>query len=100
MSGHFDGYVEVASKDEVAVMEALWRHGPLAVGIDASFDEFLFYSEGVYRNRRCTTKPLELDHAVVLTGYGTDPVTGEDYWIIKNRCVQLDPTLGHIIQHA
>lgn len=43
MTGHFDGYVEVHSKDEVAVMEALMKHGPLAVGVDASFDEFLFY---------------------------------------------------------
>jgi hypothetical protein len=43
MSGHFDGYVEVHRKDEVAVMEALMKHGPLAVGVDATFDEFLFY---------------------------------------------------------
>lgn len=43
MTGHFEGYVEVPSKDEVAVMEALYKHGPLAVGVDASFDEFLFY---------------------------------------------------------
>jgi hypothetical protein len=46
MSGHFDGYIEVHRKDEVAVMEALMRHGPLAVGVDASFDEFLFYRWG------------------------------------------------------
>jgi hypothetical protein len=43
LTGHFDGYVEIHSKDEVAVMEALMKHGPLAVGVDASFDEFLFY---------------------------------------------------------
>lgn len=43
LTGHFDGYVEVHSKDEVAVMEALLKHGPLAVGVDASYDEFLFF---------------------------------------------------------
>lgn len=43
LTGHFEGFVEVKSKDEVAVMEALMKHGPLAVGVDASFDEFLFY---------------------------------------------------------
>jgi hypothetical protein len=43
MTGHFDGYVEVPSKDESAVMEALMKHGPLAVGVDATFDEFLFH---------------------------------------------------------
>ena len=43
ITGHFNGYVEVESKNEVAVMEALMRYGPLAVGVDASYDEFLFY---------------------------------------------------------
>lgn len=45
MTGHFDGYVEVHSKDEEAVMEALMKHGPLAVGVDADFD-FVFYRQG------------------------------------------------------
>jgi hypothetical protein len=43
LTGHFDGYVEVKSRDEAAVMEALMRHGPLAVGVDASSDDFLLY---------------------------------------------------------
>lgn len=43
MTGHFTGYVEVKSMDEAAVMEALMKHGPLAVGVDATYDEFLFY---------------------------------------------------------
>ncbi len=42
-SGHFSGFVEVP-QDEEAVMEALWKHGPLAVGVDATFDGFNFYS--------------------------------------------------------
>jgi hypothetical protein len=33
----------VPYRDEEAVMEALMRHGPLAVGVDADFD-FAFYS--------------------------------------------------------
>lgn len=49
MTGHFEGYVEVKSKDEVAVMEALMKHGPLAVGVDASFEEFLFYRYALCR---------------------------------------------------
>jgi hypothetical protein len=33
----------VPTRDEEAVMEALLRHGPLAVGVDAEHD-FAFYS--------------------------------------------------------
>ncbi len=62
--------MQVPSRNEEAVMEALWKFGPLSVGVDASFDEFLFYSEGVYRDRRCALKPRSLDHAVLLVGWG------------------------------
>lgn len=26
----------------------------------------------------------ELDHAVLLVGYGDDKITGEPYWLVKN----------------
>lgn len=38
----------------------------------------------MYRDRRCTLKPADLDHAVILVGWGTDKVSGEDYWVVKN----------------
>lgn len=41
-------------------------------------------SEGVYRDRRCSLKPSELNHAVMLVGWGTDKVTNEPYWVVKN----------------
>lgn len=41
-------------------------------------------SEGVYREKRCSLKPAELNHAVILVGWGTDKQTKEPYWIVKN----------------
>jgi hypothetical protein len=43
-----------------------------------------YCSEGVYRDRRCSLKPSELNHAVMLVGWGTDKFTNEPYWIVKN----------------
>lgn len=49
----------------------------------------LFCSEGVYRDKRCSLKPAELNHAVILVGWGTDKETGQDYWIVKNsECIR------------
>jgi hypothetical protein len=50
--GHFQGYLDVPARDEEALMEALAKHGPVAVAVDASQESFRFYSEGVYSDSR------------------------------------------------
>ncbi|KAK9824976.1 hypothetical protein WJX81_002463 [Elliptochloris bilobata] len=76
------GYAMIPEGDEKAVMEALYSRGPLAVSLDASHDSFRFYASGVYDEPKCSE--TDLDHAVVLVGYGTDADSGKDYWLIKN----------------
>ena len=39
------------------------------------------YESGVFDG--CDITNVDLDHAVVVVGYGTDP-TGGDYWIVRN----------------
>ncbi len=39
--------------------------------------------EGVYREKRCALKPKNLNHAVLLVGWGTNG-DGQDYWIVRN----------------
>lgn len=46
-------------------------------------ESFRYYSEGVYYNSECSIKSGDLDHAVVLFGYGTTD-DGEDYWLVRN----------------
>ncbi|RWW56326.1 hypothetical protein BHE74_00036968 [Ensete ventricosum] len=60
-----DGYEDVPVNDE----DALLANQPVSVAIEASGQDFQFYSE--------------LDHGVAIVGYGTSE-DGMKYWIVKN----------------
>lgn len=75
-----DGYVKLPENNASAVMAALAKVGPLAVNVDAS--TWSSYESGVYDG--CSYDDMDIDHVVVLVGYGTDEDTGTDYWLIRN----------------
>lgn len=54
---------------------------PVSVAIEADKYVFQFYKSGVLDDTTCGT---ELDHAVLVVGYGTDSYSGLDYWLVKN----------------
>jgi Papain family cysteine protease len=56
---------------EESVREAVAKQGPLSIGIDANCIPFRFYTSGVLNTTECTTDPENIDHAVLLVGYGT-----------------------------
>jgi len=45
-------------------------------------DDFVDYESGIYANNTCANGPMDVNHAVVAVGFGSD--MGIDYWIIKN----------------
>lgn len=76
--------VEEAQIDMLALV--LNHYGPASISVTASDADFYYYSSGVYNDPGCST--TDLDHIVVLTGYGVDknidtPI-GLSYWTIKN----------------
>ncbi|VVC28252.1 Peptidase C1A, papain C-terminal,Cysteine peptidase, asparagine active site,Cysteine peptidase [Cinara cedri] len=75
------GTVDIATGDEDALAEAVATVGPISVGVDASSDNFSFYSEGVFYEPTCSSTII--DHAILAVGYNTTEA-GEDYWIVKN----------------
>ncbi|KAJ1526208.1 hypothetical protein ONE63_009367 [Megalurothrips usitatus] len=74
--------------NEALMRLALVQNGPLSVSFEVHPD-FMHYKNGVYRRvnleRELDPHPyFEVNHAVLLVGYGVDQETGLKYWIVKN----------------
>lgn len=63
-----------------ALIDAVSTVGPIAISVDAS--SWSSYSGGIFDG--CNQVNPDIDHAVVLVGYGTDPASGLDYWLVRN----------------
>jgi hypothetical protein len=79
------GFTDVPGKDEAALKAAVARQ-PVSVAIEADRSAFQLYKSGVFTSVTCGT---QLDHGVLVVGYGTDvsatpPDAGLDYWKVKN----------------
>lgn len=72
------GFKDVPTNSQVALMTAVVQQ-PISVAIEADQDSFQLYSSGVL-TKACGTN---LDHGVLLVGYGTD-AKGLDYYKVKN----------------
>ncbi|GMH53585.1 hypothetical protein TrST_g6847 [Triparma strigata] len=81
------GYVKLEPNNAQDVMTALAEIGPLAVNVDAS--NWHNYESGVFIYE--SYDDMDLNHVVVLVGYGTDEDTGLDYWLVRNSW---SPTFG------
>ena len=74
------GFQTLPSNQLTPLMNAVAQQGPLAVSVDAS--AWSDYETGVFNG--CNQDTPDIDHAVVLVGYGTDSSSGMNYWTIRN----------------
>ena len=84
--GLINGYVQLPENNYTALMSAIATVGPIAISVDAS--EWHSYESGVFSG--CNQASPDIDHAVVLVGYGEDAELGK-YWLVRNSW---SPTFG------
>jgi hypothetical protein len=65
------------------MMQALYEHGPIPVGIDGLGSEFMSYASGVLEDSFGFKCNAGVTHAVTAVGYGT-ATSGVPYWNVKN----------------
>jgi len=76
--GSVTGFHDVAHDSAEALMSAVAQQ-PVSIAIEANLPTFQLYRGGVLSGL-CGA---QLDHGVLVVGYGTDP-KGGDYWKVKN----------------
>ena len=76
----FSGCADVVANNQLVLREAV-ATAPVSIAIEADTKYFQFYSSGVLTDNECGTN---LDHGVLIVGYGTDVGTNTPYWIVKN----------------
>jgi C1A family cysteine protease len=77
-------YGAIPEGDETKLADALANYGPIFIGLDADSKLFMFYKAGILKIDNCPKRRQDMDHAMVVVGYGYDNVLKSPYWIIKN----------------
>lgn len=75
------GSVNITAYNETELLVTVGTVGPVSIAFQVASD-FHFYSGGVYSSNICKNGPQDVNHAVLVVGYGNE--NGTDYWIIKN----------------
>nr|XP_023028722.1 cathepsin L1-like [Leptinotarsa decemlineata] len=76
-----DSFGTTKANNEKELQKAVAIKGPISVLINMSLF-FLSYSSGVLDDTMCDNSTHELNHAVLIVGYGSE--NGMDYWLVKN----------------
>ncbi|XP_049879983.1 pro-cathepsin H-like [Pectinophora gossypiella] len=89
------GYVGVTKNSPNALRAAVYKYGPVTVGVLVT-QNMVFYKSGVFYDLECEPGPM--NHAVTLVGYGVRD--GDLYWIIKNSWGEAWGESGYILLSA
>jgi len=78
-----DGYINFPTNNYTALMNAVATLGPIGVTVAAS--AWSFYGGGVFHvPNHNSHSATDVNHAVVLEGYGVDQGSQEPFWLVRN----------------
>ena len=78
-----NGSFNITANDEETVVQSLFFVGPVSVSFKV-VDGFKDYAGGVYTHEDCGTGPMDVNHAVLATGFGYDHESKMNYYVVKN----------------
>ena len=82
------GLVQLSGRTAATDVEikAQLRIQPLSVSISAGCSAFSSYKSGILTASACVSgcSAPRIDHAVLLVGFGIDPSTEQEFWIVQN----------------
>jgi len=73
------GYTDIPAQNCEAIRTAV-NTQPISVAIEVT-NSFMKYQSGVYTTTECGT---QVNHAVNVVGYNSQPSSGSPYWIVRN----------------
>ena len=76
---HIKNFTDI-QPNEHSLAKAVHRQ-PVSVAIQANLQSFQMYKSGIYSDPNCGD---DLDHGVLVVGYGYDAFWDMNYWIVKN----------------
>jgi len=80
-------YGSISGADAMA--KEIYARGPIACGIDAA--PILKYTGGI-----SSLAGESVDHVISVTGWGTDPASGKQYWNVRNSWGEYWGEMGYI----
>merc|ERR1712232_585850 len=76
-------HVNLPPNDYKTLMNVVAKLGPVSVTVASH--RWALYKGGVFEvGDKWKPSATDLNHAVVLMGYGTDGESGDDYWLVRN----------------
>jgi cathepsin L len=77
---NISAYFTLPQNEYAPLLEHVANKGPIAISVDAS--AWSSYESGVFDG--CNQTDPDLDHAVMLVGYGVDATSNLPYWLVRN----------------